>query len=100
MLPGEDKERERECLAGEKLKLFIKNNVSFKKSEIGFHPSVCQCVVCSQRRVLLILEFLRPFLKVYPNIVAHKLLKVPNSAGLSQVKFPLFVANSSVPFVL
>lgn len=46
---------------------------------------------------MLILEFLRPFVNTYQNIVAYQLLKLPNPAGFSHAKFPLFVANSSAP---
>lgn len=37
---------------------------------------------------------------MYQNIVAYQLLKLPNSAGFSQAKFHLFVANSSAPLGL
>lgn len=95
-LPGEDKERE--CLAGKRHKLFIRSTISFQKKknhlEIAFRTSVCQYVVGGQRKVWLILEFPRPFLKMDQNMVSDQLFKLPNSAGFSQAKFPLFVASS------
>lgn len=48
-----------------------------------------------QRKVLLNLELPRLFLKMYQNMVADQLFKLPNSAGFSQAKFPPFIASSS-----
>lgn len=106
-LPGEDKEnawlaKGSSCLLGI-IVLKKKKRNKKKRLEIAFHASVCQYVVWGQRRVPLILEFLRPFfffLKMYQSIFASQLLRLPNSAGSSQAKSPLSVANSSAPLSL
>lgn len=109
-LPAKDKDGE--CMAGKRFKLFIESKSSQKETKQNKTKETTRnCISCirlpicclgsekgpAHSRISKIFFF---FLKMYQNILAYQLLKLPNSASSSEAKSPLSVANSSAPLRL